>query len=109
MNPGTLATAAAAGPRNLKIIAIDNGVYGSTGNQPTKTATCADLEQVARGFGFRNTAKVSTKRELIEEIQRQNTGPAFIHVLAVPGNRDVPNIGVHHLEIKTRVQEFLSE
>jgi hypothetical protein len=31
----------------------------------------------------------------------------FLHVLAVPGNRDVPNIPLHHLEIKQQVQEFL--
>ena len=31
----------------------------------------------------------------------------FIHALAVPGNKDVPNIPVHHLEIKRLVQGFL--
>jgi sulfopyruvate decarboxylase len=107
MNPGTLATAAAAAPRNLMIIAVDNGAYGSTGNQPTLTATCTDLERVARGFGFTNTTKVSTDRELIEVMQRQKAGPAFVHVLAIPGNRDVPNIPIHHLEIRKKVQEFL--
>jgi hypothetical protein len=35
-------------------------------------------------------------------------GPVFIHVLAIPGNMDVPNIPVHHLEIKRLVQEFLA-
>ena len=35
MNPGTLATAASLAPKNLTILAIDNGAYGSTGNQPT--------------------------------------------------------------------------
>ena len=49
MNPGTLATAASAAPRNLTIIAIDNGAYGSTGNQPTLAGTCVDLEQTQFG------------------------------------------------------------
>ena len=107
MNPGTLATAAFASPANLLIVAIDNGAYGSTGNQPTLAGSCVDLEQVARGFGFKNTRKVAGEKELIEAMKEKGQGPAFIHVLAVPGNKDVPNIPVHHLEIKKQVQEFL--
>ncbi|OGW33666.1 MAG: hypothetical protein A2X58_12950 [Nitrospirae bacterium GWC2_56_14] len=107
MNPGTLATAAFASPRNLTIIAVDNGAYGSTGNQPTLAASCVDLEQVARGFGFRNTVKAAGEQELVEVMKRPREGLTFIHVLAVPGNKDVPNIPVHHLEIKKQVQGFL--
>ncbi len=107
MNPGTLATAASVYPRNLTIVAIDNGAYGSTGNQPTLAASCVDLEQVARGFGFRNTIKVAGEQELVDVMKRQREGLTFIHVLTVPGNKDVPNIPVHHLEIKKQVQEFL--
>jgi len=107
MNPGTLATAASAAPRNLTIIAIDNGAYGSTGNQPTLTASCVDLKAVAYGFGFRNTVKVATEEQIVEVMKKQREGPFFIHVLAIPGNKDVPNIPIHHLEIKKQVQEFL--
>jgi sulfopyruvate decarboxylase beta subunit len=107
MNPGTLATTAAAAPENLTIVAIDNGAYGSTGNQPTLAASCVDLEQVARGFGFRNTVKVVAEQEIIEAMKGRRKGPSFIHVLALPGNKDVPNIPVHHLEIKKQVQGFL--
>jgi len=107
MNPGTLATAASAAPENLTIVAIDNGAYGSTGNQPTLAASCVDLEQVARGFGFRNTAKAAGEKDIVNAMKDRGKGPAFIHVLAIPGNKDVPNIPVHHLEIKKQVQEFL--
>ncbi len=107
MNPGTLATAASRAPKNLTVLAIDNSAYGSTGNQPTLTGACVDLEVVARGFGFRNTAKISTEEQLIAAMKEQRPGPAFIHVLAKPGNRDVPNIPIHHLEIKKQVMEFL--
>ena len=107
MNPGTLATAADLAPRNLTIIAIDNNAYGSTGNQPTLTGTCVDLEAVARGFGFRNTVKVSSEEQIVEAMKRPREGLTFIHALAIPGNQDVPNILLHHLEIKKQVQEFL--
>ncbi len=107
MNPGSLATAASAAPRNLTIIAIDNGAYGSTGNQPTLAGICVDLENVAQGFGIRNTVKVASEEQIVEVMQKPRSGLTFIHVLAIPGNRDVPNIPLHHLEIKKQVQEFL--
>lgn len=107
MNPGTLATAAHTAPKNLTIIAIDNGAYGSTGNQPTFSASSVDLAVVARGFGFRDTLKVTTDKELTEVMKQQRQGPAFIHALAIPGNKDVPNIPVPHQEIKKQVMAFL--
>lgn len=107
MNPGTLATAAYLSPRNLTIFAIDNGSYGSTGDQPTLTGSCVDLEKIAKGFGIRNTFKVSTKKQLINIMKNRSKGLRFIHALAMPGNKDVPNIPLHHLEIKKQVQDFL--
>src|SRR5512135_3548334 len=106
MNPGTLATAAHFGPANLAILAIDNGSYGSTGGQPTLAGSCVDLETVARGFGIRDTCKVSTKKRLIEVMKKDSKGFRFIHALAVPGNNDVPNISINHLEIKKQFTDF---
>jgi sulfopyruvate decarboxylase subunit beta len=107
MNPGVLATAAHLSPENLTIIAIDNGAYGSTGSQPTLTASCVDLSLVAEGFGIRNVARAANRKEVAASFKSRQKGLRFLHVLAVPGNRDVPNIPLHHLEIKQRVQEFL--
>jgi sulfopyruvate decarboxylase subunit beta len=107
MNPGTLATVAGASPENLTIIAIDNGSYGSTGGQPTYTAACVDLEAVARGFGIRNTVKVSSAGELVKALGSPPGGPYFIHALALPGNEKVPDIPLGHLEVKAGVREFL--
>lgn len=107
MNPGTLATAAHFSPRNLTIIAIDNASYGSTGNQPTLTGSCVDLELVARGFGIGNTFKVSGKKQLVNALKKRKKGLAFIHALSLPGNRDVQNIALHHQENKKEVMEFL--
>jgi sulfopyruvate decarboxylase beta subunit len=107
MNPGTLATAAHFAPRNLTIIAIDNGSYGSTGNQPTYTGSCVDLELVARGFGIQNTYKASTGDEIAAIMKVPGKTLRFVHVLAVPGNRDVPNIPLNHLDNKKQMQDFL--
>lgn len=105
MNPGTLATAASFSPRNLTILCIDNGAYGSTGNQRTLTCSGVDLETVARGFGIRETLKISDKKQLTEALKGQ--GFRFIHALALPGNADVPNIPLDRLEIKRQVETFL--
>ncbi len=107
MNPGTLATAASLAPKNLTLVCIDNGAYGSTGNQPTLARSCVELEQVARGFGFTNTIKAYKEEEIKEALKNAQEGLSFIHALAIPGNRDVPNISLHHLEIKRLVQDFL--
>jgi len=107
MNPGTLATAAYAKPDNLTIIAIDNGVYGSTGNQPTLSSSSADLELLAQGAGITDTMKVSSERQIRSCLKHRTKGLRFLHVLALPGNRDVPNIPLHHLEIKKQVMDFL--
>lgn len=109
MNPGTLATVAFSNPRNLIIVAIDNSSYGSTGNQPTLTGECVDLELVAQGFGIRNTVKTATKKELIAAMSNKASGPRFIHALAISGNSDAPNIPLRHIEIKEQVQKFLAK
>jgi sulfopyruvate decarboxylase beta subunit len=107
MNPGTLATAAHFAPDNLTILAIDNSAYGSTGSQPTLTGSCVDLEAVARGFGIKNTCKVSTKKQLAAVMKKGGHGFRFIHALAVPGNKDIPNIPISHTEIKKQFAAFL--
>ncbi len=109
MNPGTLATVAFSNPGNLTVVGIDNSSYGSTGNQPTLTGECVDLEIVARGFGIHETEKAATKRELIAATRHRAGGPRFIHALAVSGNSNSPNIPLGHIEIKERVQDFLAK
>ncbi len=107
MNPGSLATAAHFSPPNLTILAIDNRSYGSTGNQPTLTASCVDLEVIAKGFGIKDTLKAVSREKLISAMKDPHKSLRFIHVLAVPGNRDVPDITLHHLDIKKQVQKYL--
>lgn len=107
MNPGTLATAAHCAPENLTILAIDNSSYGSTGSQETLTGSCVDLELVARGFGIVSTAKAGSREQLTSALASEKKGLRFIHALAIPGNRDVPNIPLPHLGVKQQVQESI--
>lgn len=107
MNPGALATAAHMNPSNLTILAVDNSSYGSTGGQVTLTGSCVDLSLVAQGFGIRNIIRAGGRKQLIDAMQSPAEGLKFIHALALPGSAPVPNIPLHHLEIKRQVMEFL--
>ena len=107
MNPGSLATAAHFSPPNLTIIAIDNSSYGSTGSQPTLTGSCVDLSFLAKGLGIGNVVRVASKQQLNDVLTKPEKGLKFIHALALPGNAKVPNIPVHHFEIKKRFMEFI--
>ena len=109
MNPGTLATAAALAPKNLTILAIDNGAYGSTGNQPTLARSCVDLAAVARGFGIRSIFTVASAKDLLGALEASQGTFSFVHALAVPGNAQVPNIPLDRIAIKRQVQDFLAQ
>jgi sulfopyruvate decarboxylase subunit beta len=108
MNPGSLATVARAAPRNLSIVAIDNGSYGSTGDQPTLAGSCVDLEHVAQAMGIGNTRKVHDATGLVSVLREDGDGPLFIHALAVPGNQAVPNIPLDAAQIKRQFMGFLA-
>jgi thiamine pyrophosphate-dependent acetolactate synthase large subunit-like protein len=56
MQLGCLATIAMQAPKNLTMVLWDNGIYQITGNQPTASATAADLVAIARGAGIARSA-----------------------------------------------------
>jgi sulfopyruvate decarboxylase subunit beta len=103
MNLGGLTTIAREDPSNLTILAIDNGAHGSTGNQPTATACCADLETIARGSGFKKTYKEANPERLLTNLRDLEKGPNFVHVVAKAGNADVPNVALTPVEIRDNV------
>ncbi|MFB6080493.1 MAG: thiamine pyrophosphate-dependent enzyme [Haloferacaceae archaeon] len=51
MSLGALSTVGGVDPGNLVVVVFDNGVYGTTGGQPTHAAT-VDFAAVARGCGL---------------------------------------------------------
>ncbi len=108
-NLGTLATIAQTAPPNLTIIAIDNAVHGSTGNQATATQICADLSQAANGLGIKEVYKTAKSTELLDYLNNRTQGPHFIHVLARPGNAPVPPLPLTPLEIKRNFMQQISK
>ena len=101
---------AAAAPENLTIVGLDNGVFGSTGNQPRPGCDTADLRLMAMGAGFEHTCTVHESRELVSALSASlRNGPSFIHVRIKPGNSDVSNIPLSPLQIRDRFLSVLKD
>jgi len=107
MTPNILEQVAAHPAGNLTVVAVDNGAYGSTGNQPTVTATQGiDLERLARAYGIGDTAWAGTPKG-IEAILSKRPWPRFLHVTTAPGNASVPNVPMAGEEIRSRFMDWL--
>ncbi len=80
MNLGCLATIGSVAPRNLTIVAWDNGAYQITGGQVTATARGADLVAIARGAGIAGSVWVDDEAAFLAAVERaaHADGPHFI-------------------------------
>lgn len=87
MNLGTLSTIANFGPANYTLLIVDNGAYGSTGDQPTHTSGKTDLAAMARGAGVSSVIEAGFKDiGTAMERARENNGPHVIVVRVAPGS-----------------------
>lgn len=102
MNLGSLSTIANSNPKNLTLIVIDNGVYGSTGNQITYTSKKTELDVVAKGAGFEYVKLISSVQEIGSELKNSHNSCRFILIKAQSGNADLRNIPLSPIEIKKR-------
>ena len=93
-------------PENLSIVCLDNGTWGSTGDQP---APYADMELMAISAGIENTMVVHTEEELLFALERlyEEAGPRFLHVMVKPGNVEVENIKLRAERIKRRFMDAM--
>lgn len=98
MNMGSMVTIFANNPKNLTWIVIDNGAYGSTGNQDTY-AQKIDLCKIAESVGFKNSYnfKDITLKDIIK-----SDDASFIVFKTEAGNSSAPIIDLTPVEIKER-------
>lgn len=108
MNLGSLSTIANNQPSNLTLIVIDNGVYGSTGNQKTYTSNKTCLETIAKGAGFDSITVISHKDDIMPTLKNLNKGCHFVKIMTLPGNAQVKNIPLKPEEIKDRFMKSIS-
>ena len=98
MNMGSMVTIFANNPSNLTWIVIDNGAYGSTGNQDTY-AQEIDLVDVARSVGFKNSYYFEDIN-LKDFIRSEDS--SFIVYKTEAGNSKAPIIDIDPITIKER-------
>jgi thiamine pyrophosphate-dependent acetolactate synthase large subunit-like protein len=82
MGIGSLGTVGTILPPNLTIVVLDNGHYGETGMQHSHTSLGTDLITIARGFGIRETVRVTDESAAAEVADRvrARAGTTFVHV-----------------------------
>lgn len=103
MNLGTLATLGNHAPPNFILLIVDNGAYGSTGDQPTHTAGKTSLADMARGAGVDSvveadkTAVFDTLEALLSE-----PGPHVIVAKVDPGSPKLSPIPLSPAVIRDR-------
>lgn len=103
MNMGSLVTIFANNPSNLTWIVIDNGAYGSTGNQDTY-AQLIDLKDIAKSVGFKNS--YDFKEIDLKEVIR-NDDVNFIVYKTEAGNSKAPIIDLDPITIKERFMKSI--
>lgn len=85
MGLGNLPAIGTLAPANLIHLVFDNGVFASTGNQPTYSGS-VPLDRLAAAAGYRQVGRAGTPEELMESWDRIRTGagPAFLLVKCRP-------------------------
>jgi thiamine pyrophosphate-dependent acetolactate synthase large subunit-like protein len=87
MGLGSLATIAAAGPRNLAIAVLDNARFGETGSQRSHTAFTTDLTRVAAACGWQATAMARGMDEVEALRPRLRQEPLFAVIRIAPDEK----------------------
>ncbi len=102
-NMATLSTIANNPRDNFILLIVDNGSYGSTGDQPTYAGGKTSLAAVARACGCENVVEVSaqkTARALRDALD--TTQMTVIVSKCESGNVKVPVIGMNPIMIRER-------
>ena len=110
MNMGSLSTIANMKPDNLILVALDNGAYGTTGNQSSYTAGLTDLVDVARACGFDRCLKAGNISELSEAFKRclDRRELSFIHATIVSDDNKLSAIPLDPITIKNRFMNSIN-
>jgi thiamine pyrophosphate-dependent acetolactate synthase large subunit-like protein len=86
MNMGILATVRELNPSNFMHVVLDNGVYNTTGQQPSAAAV-VELSKIAKAAGYRTVAVAKTTAQVRRSARRllASRGPAMLIVKVRPG------------------------
>jgi sulfopyruvate decarboxylase subunit beta len=105
-NFGTLATIANNVADNFILLIIDNGSYGSTGDQPTYAGKKTSLAKVAEACGCENVVECQGE-DAAKEVKKALDGDKMTIIVCKcdSGNVPVPNIEINPIVIRERFME----
>jgi len=110
MNLGTLSTIANSGPANYTLLIVDNGAYGSTGDQPTHTSGKTDLAAMARGAGVSSVMEIGVDDiPAALERARKTDGPHVVVIRVAPGSPALKPIPLSPVYIRDRFMREIKE
>jgi sulfopyruvate decarboxylase alpha subunit len=102
-NPNQLMDLVTFNPGNLTIICLDNGSWGSTGNQPTLSSRGMNLTAMVRSMGLSDTVMTDDVVEFKSALQNKKR---FVHYMIKAGNdKQGGDIPLKALEIKQRFMQ----
>lgn len=104
-NPNQLLDIASFDPANLTVICLDNGSWGSTGNQPTLSSSGMNLSAMIRAMGVTSTIMTDDDGEFSQALKSKLR---FVHYMIKAGNDKVGGeIPLKAQEIKQRFMAAL--
>ena len=99
-NPNQLVDISTFNPQNLTIICLDNGSWGSTGNQPTLSSQGMNLSAMIKSMGVSNTVMTDDPQQFSQALKNKSR---FVHYMIQAGNDKVGGeIPLKAMEIKQR-------
>lgn len=99
-NPNQLVDIATFDPKNLTVICLDNGSWGSTGNQPTLSSNGMNLSAMIKSMGVSSTVKTDDPAQFCDALKNKTR---FVHYMIQAGNDKVGGeIPLKAIEIKHR-------
>ena len=107
MNMNTLATIGNRAPANFTLLIVDNGSYGSTGDQKTFTNERTSLKDVAIGAGCNNVIECSgeeTNENLKKALDDKNNSYVIISKI-MSGNVPIKPIPLNAVTIRDRFRK----
>ncbi len=105
-NPNQLVDLATFHPPNLSVVCLDNGSWGSTGNQPTLSSQGMNLTGMVRAMGLESTGMTGDADEFKGMVR---DGLTFIHYMIRAGNDKIGGeIPLKALEIKQRFMQAIA-
>ncbi len=109
MNMNTLSTIGNRAPKNYTLLILDNGSYGSTGDQKTFTNEKTSLREVAIGSGCKKVIECEAKESANHLLNafRDKKNSYVIICKIKSGNKKVKPIPLNPIYIRDRFRKFI--